>query len=299
MTMKDNIELQYDLLVQEWENLTLANDFLFGKIMSDKSLCTEMLRRILPDIDIGDIRFPEVQKPIRDGIDTRGIRLDIYSKSDGKVYDVEIQTTNEKNLAKRSRAYHISIGSDILNKSTLKETHTYRDLPDTYVIFICTFDPFKSGRHIYTFRNICCEDNNLRLNDGAVTIFLNAKGKIDDVSPKLKAFLDLIMGRTSDDLFVKEIEKQLKFAKHNSEWRRDFMIMSIHDQDKLIEGIDRGMAKGMAIGEKIGEKRGDNKARRSIAIQMDKEGLPLDVIARIMQESPKVIQGWIDEESGV
>ena len=26
---------------KRWENLTLANDFLFGKIMSDKSLCTE------------------------------------------------------------------------------------------------------------------------------------------------------------------------------------------------------------------------------------------------------------------
>lgn len=292
--MKDNIELQYDLLVQEWENLTLANDFLFGKIMSDKSLCTEMLRRILPDIDIGDIRFPEIQKPIRDGIDTRGIRLDVYSKSDGKVYDVEIQTTNEKDLARRSRAYHISIGSDILNKSTLKETHTYRDLPDTYVIFICTFDPFRQGRHIYTFKNICCEDNNLMLNDGAVTIFLNAKGKIDDISPKLKAFLDLIMGRTSDDLFVREIEKRLKFAKHNSEWRRSYMMMTMWEQDKILEGIDRGMAKGISIGEK----RGDNKARRSMAIQMDKEGLPLDVIARITQESPKVIQGWIKEEAG-
>lgn len=163
---------EYDLLVQQWENLTLANDFLFGKIMSDKSLCKEMLRRILPHIDISDINIPEVQKPLREGLDSRGIRLDIYSKSDGKVYDVEIQTTMEKDLVKRSRAYHISIGSDILNKDTLKETHTYKDLPDAFVIFICTFDPFKSGRHIYTFENICCEDKNLKLNDGAITIFL-------------------------------------------------------------------------------------------------------------------------------
>lgn len=277
----------YDLLLQQWENLTLANDFLFGKLMSDKSLCTEMLKRILPNIDIGDISFPEVQKPLRDGIDSRGIRLDIYSKSDGKVYDVEIQTTNEKNLARRSRAYHIGIGNDIFNKETVKETHTYRDLPDAYVIFICTFDPFRQGRHIYTFENICCEDKNLKLNDGAVTIFLNAKGKINDISPELKAFLDLIMGRSSDDPFVMEIEKQLEFAKHNSEWRRDFMIMSIHDQDKILEGIDRGIAEGIAIGK--------TEANQSIAIQMSREGLSLDMIARIVKESVSVIQGWIDE----
>ena len=285
--MNNNLNVEYDLIVQQWENLTLANDFLFGKIMSDKSLCTEMLKRILPHIDIGDINFPEVQKSFRDGIDTRGIRLDIYSKSDGKVYDVEIQTTNEKNLARRSRAYHIGIGNDILNKETVKETHTYRDLPDAYVIFISTFDPFRQGRHIYTFENICCEDKNLKLNDGAITIFLNAKGKINDISPELKAFLDLIMGRSSDDPFVREIEKQLEFAKHNSDWRRDFMIMSIHDQDKILEGIDRGIAEGIAIGK--------TEANQSIAIQMSREGLSLDMIARIVKERVSVIQGWIDE----
>ena len=289
--MNNNFDKTYDLLVQEWENLTLANDFLFGKIMSDKALCTEMLKRILPHIDIGDISFPEVQKSVRGGIDSRGIRLDIYSKSDGKVYDVEIQTTNERDLARRSRAYHIGIGNDILNKETVKETHTYRDLPDAFVIFICTFDPFRHGRHIYTFENICCEDNSLKLNDGAVTIFLNAKGKIDDISPELKVFLDLIMGRSSDDPFIMEIEKQLEFAKHNSEWRRDFMIMSIHDQDKLIEGMNRGIIIGKAEGIAIGKA----SSLRSTAIQMNREGLPLDMIARIVKENVSVIQGWIDE----
>ena len=79
------------------------------------------------------------------------------------------------------------------------------------------------------------------------------------------------------------------------------MMMTIWEQDKILEGLNRGIAKGMAIGKTegiaIGEKSGDSKARRSIAIQMKKEGLPLDMIARITQESPKVIQSWIDEES--
>ena len=86
--MNKNQQEIFDLLSRQWENLTLADDFIFGKIMSDKSLCTEMLRRILPQIDIGDISFTEIQKPLREGFDTRGIRLDVYSKSDGKVYDV-------------------------------------------------------------------------------------------------------------------------------------------------------------------------------------------------------------------
>ena len=261
---------------QSWEKLTLANDFLFGKIMRDKSLCTEMIKRILPHIDIGDIQFPEVQKTLREGIDTRGIRLDVYSKSDnGKVYDIEIQTTSKKDLAKRSRAYHISIGNDILNKDTLKKTHTYKDLPDTFVIFICTFDPFNQQRHIYTFKNICCEDNNLLLHDGAVTIFLNAKGKADDISPELKAFLNFIIGISSEDPFIKELEKHLERARQNSEWRREFMMMSIWEQDKF--------------------EQGRSEERKNIAIQMIREGFPVDVISHIVKESISVIQNWIAE----
>ena len=87
--------------------------------------------------------------------------------------------------------------------------------------------------------------------------------------------------------FVREIETQLEFAKHNSEWRRDFMMMSIHDQDKLIEGMDRGIAEGIAIGKA--------EAHQSMAIQMSREGLSVDMIARIVKESVSVIQGWIDE----
>ncbi len=65
------------------------------------------------------------------------------------------------------------------------------------------------------------------------------------------------------------------------------MIMSIHDQDKILEGIDRGIAEGIAIGK--------TEANQSVAIQMSREGLSLDMIARIVKESVSVIQGWINE----
>ena len=33
----------------------------------------------------------------------------------------------------------------------------YKELPDTYVIFICDFDPFGFGKYKYTFDMICTE----------------------------------------------------------------------------------------------------------------------------------------------
>lgn len=35
----------------------------------------------------------------------------------------------------------------------------------SYIIFICPFDAFGKGRHIYTFENICKEDNSVSMGD--------------------------------------------------------------------------------------------------------------------------------------
>ena len=160
---------------QRWENLTLANDFMFGMIMRDTELCTEMIRRILPDMDIGHIEFTQPQKSQKYSFDTRGVRFDVYAKSNNrKIFDCEVQTSDKKDLPKRTRAYHAVLGLEALETHTLKKSGTYSNMPDEFVIFICTFDPFKLDRHIYTFSNTCEEVNGLKLNDVAVKIFLNA-----------------------------------------------------------------------------------------------------------------------------
>ncbi len=74
-----------------WEELQISNDFIFGKIMQDPKLCRGLLQRILPDLKIDRIEYPEAQKAIRPDIDAKSVRLDVYVK-DGKgtVYDIEM-----------------------------------------------------------------------------------------------------------------------------------------------------------------------------------------------------------------
>ncbi len=57
----------------------------------------------------------------------------------------------------------------------------YKKLNKSYIIFICPFDLYGKGRHIYTFENICKEDNSISMGDEAVKIFLKADGTMDDV----------------------------------------------------------------------------------------------------------------------
>ncbi len=44
-----------------WEELGISNDFLFGKVMQDAELCKELLQRILPDLDIDHVEYPELK----------------------------------------------------------------------------------------------------------------------------------------------------------------------------------------------------------------------------------------------
>ena len=55
-----------------WEEIGLSNDFLFGKVMQNPVLCKKLLERILPDLQIERIEYPELQKPIRPDVDLCG-----------------------------------------------------------------------------------------------------------------------------------------------------------------------------------------------------------------------------------
>lgn len=65
-----------------WEELGISNDFLFGKVMQNPELCKELLQRILPDLQIDHVEYPELQKSIDVDRDARSVRLDVYVKDD-------------------------------------------------------------------------------------------------------------------------------------------------------------------------------------------------------------------------
>ena len=92
-----------------WEELSISNDFIFGKVMQNAKLCKELLEIIL-GIKIDRVEYPEPQKSIDVGVDAKSVRLDVYVQ-DGKnsVYDIEMQTTDGPELPKRSRYYQGAI----------------------------------------------------------------------------------------------------------------------------------------------------------------------------------------------
>lgn len=227
--------------IKTLQELNLEDDFLFAKVMSDKDICREFLEKLL-DIRIEKIEMPVNQKVIDLLMDCKGIRLDIYVKDENNtVYNVEMQRIDNKNLGKRMRYYQGNIDIDCIQKGK-----DYKELTRSYVIFICTFDYFKYGRHKYTFENICLEDNSIKLKDDTQKIILNTKGYLDDLDDELLEFLRYVENSNDEEAenakgnLVKHIHDRVKKVKNDDNVEVEFMTLLERDKEKIEEGKEEG-----------------------------------------------------------
>ena len=123
--------------MKKYEELELRDDFMFSRIMSNPKFVKPLLETIL-GVKIRKIVYPQTQKTIDLSLQGKGIRLDVYVEDDqNTVFNLEMQTSDGANLPKRMRYYQGMIDLNILDKG-----QDYTTLKKSYVIFICTFDPF-------------------------------------------------------------------------------------------------------------------------------------------------------------
>lgn len=229
---------------KKYEDLRFNDDFMFGRVISEyPDICKELLEVIL-DTKIEAI-YPETQKSITATVDGKDIRLDAYVVDDeSKVYDVEMQnhsgadTRREPELPKRSRYYQGMIDLAILNGG-----QRYQSLKTSYIIFICTYDPFGAGLKRYTFKNLCLEDPAISLDDQSVKIFLNTKGTRSgriEISEELQHFLDYMNTGETGNSFTRRLDEAVESVRENKNWRHEYMKKLIVMQEKFDEGIEQG-----------------------------------------------------------
>ena len=208
--------------IKAFEDLTIADDFMFGAVMSEEKNLKPLLEYIL-DIKIKHISYPEKQKAIDVNYNSKGIRLDVYCEDDkNTVYSVEMQVANKGNLPKRIRYYHDMIDLNIIDKG-----EDYKSLKKSFVIFICGYDPFKKDRYMYTFKRQCQEDSSIFLGDDAVSIVLNTHGTIGEINDELKNALHYMAGEQVDNGYAKDLDNAVSKVKANEKWRRDYMTFAM------------------------------------------------------------------------
>ena len=230
----------------EFKDLTISNVFMFAAVMEDPENCRGLLEMVL-EFPIARIEV-STEKSIIHHPQYHGVRLDVYARGDDSTrYNVEMQVRNKDNLPKRSRYYHSQIDMDIIAKGT-----DYKELPDTYVIFICDFDPFGFGKYKYTFDMICTETGEM-LDDGARTIFLSTRWSDDSEVPEgLRKFLRYVAADTAasmedfGDDYVRSLQKSVSRIKSDREMGERYMLLKELLSDEKAEGITIGRARGKA-----------------------------------------------------
>ena len=207
------------------QDLTIKDNFMFCAVMSEEENCIGFLEMVLgfpiAKIDVSYERNM-VYHP-----EYKGIRLDVYAKDEAhKHYNVEMQVRREISIEKRARYYHSQMDMELLSAGI-----SYEELPDTFVIFICDYDPFGKGLYYYTCRTKCEEDALLEYEDGCRTIYLSTKGKDEEKVPKsLVRFLKFVAAdieqsdQDFEDDYVEQLQKSIHTVKESREMGERYMI---------------------------------------------------------------------------
>ncbi len=262
-------------LEEKWEQATLANNFIFYKVMRHHPDACKYLIEMLLNIKIEKMEMHS-EEVIDIDHDSKSIRLDVFVKDTGKMYDIEMQTTDTKDLPKRSRYYQA-----LMDLDTLKTGQLYKDLKDSHVIFICLEDIYKNGLPIYTFEYICTEDGKTKLNDRALKHFFIAETCAKMIENKeARSFFEFLISNKATSSYTSDLDKYVTDAKHNMQWRVQYMTWERQQAYARAEGI--------AIGEKNKALEAAENLLRMNVLTVEQiaqaEGLTVDEVKQLAAE---------------
>lgn len=226
--LNDTVELRY-----KEEDLKLLAGFTlldddFMTIVFDRNIAaTELVLNTI--LGRNDLKVMEViaqreyKNPVIGG---RSLKLDIYAKdSDGKVYDVEVQNDETGADVHRAR-FH----SSMLDVKMLKERQKFKEIHDSYVIFITKNDYMKMGLPMYHVERTVQEVGRLFM-DGSHIIYMNGSYK-DNSDPVGKLMHDFRC-TSAADMFYQELANSVRHFKE-TEGGRNQVCKAMEEYGKRI-----------------------------------------------------------------
>ena len=276
---------------QEWKKLTLADDFIFSRIMQNTEICKEVLELLLK-IKISHIKFPVVQKVIQTLKASKGVRMDVYVQEPNgqRVFDIEIQSVITKEEALRARYYQGMLDLDNLLKGS-----DYVELPQTYIIFLCMNDPFDLNLPIYEPHSYIDPNNQHPYDDKTRKIFYNVSRYQDVEEPRIKDFLQYLKNKTPTNDFTRRLDHMVEELKTIEVGFTDYIAARQKEFDWFRQGKEQGYEAGLQQGLEQGQERGayqnkleTAKAMLSLGLSLDQiqlcTGLPLKTVMELKQE---------------
>ena len=145
----------------------------------------------------------------------------------------------------------------MIDMDSLMKGQDYTELKESYVLFICKHDPFFAdeknknsyGLPRYSFKNICLENAEVKLNDKSLKVIYNASAYEQEKDEKIKAFLKFIStNEPGKDDFSNRLSELVEIIKDNEIFRSDYAAMNLHDRDIMRAAKKEGREEGLKAG---------------------------------------------------
>ena len=217
----------------------------------------------------------ETQADMKRVTGARSICLDAYATdSMGKKYDIEVQRSDNGADPHRAR-YH----SSMMDVENLDEKQEYRELPDTYVIFITENDYYKAGKPVYVIQNM-----NLTLgkpfDDGAHILYVNGEYRDDSDIGKLMHDFNCT---SADDMHFRILAEKTRYLKENPK--------GVSEMCKVMEDLrDESYAEGHAEGrEEQAKMTAKNLYEQNLSIEQIAKAIGFDIATVEKWLTPKAV----------
>ena len=200
-------EQQHQEDLQRIRGFRLIDDDFMNACFDDNIEGTELILRIIlnkPDLSVKSVKTQKVMKNLLG----RDIWLDIdATDSEDTELDIEIQRADKGADRKRAR-YH----SSILDAHLLKPNDDFKDLSETYVIFITENDVIGGNLPIYTIER---QITNMGqpFNDGEHIIYVNGEDK--NSATELGKLMHDFFCTDPNDMHFKQLADKVRYFKED------------------------------------------------------------------------------------
>ena len=179
------------------------DDFMNIVFQNDK--CVKLLLDIILDTDIR-ISDINIQHQL-DNIKGRTVIMDMYIVDEkGRYINVEIQRDDRQAIAKRAGYHESLLKTNITSKQT-----KWKDISETYVIFITENDVLLGGLPIYHIERRI-EENGERFEDGAHIIYVNGRNEEDT---RLGRLMHDMRCTEVKDMYYEELREETRYYKED------------------------------------------------------------------------------------
>ena len=251
--------------MQHATRIEFTNHLMFNAVLTEnEDLCIRLIEAVLGR-DVQSVEYLEDEAVIQPTVDARGARLDVLALIDGEYVDIEMQVGLEPDIARRCRFYHSAIATRYAPKGL-----GYKDIPRSYVIFICLTDPLGAGLVRYELATSCINDPSVRVSDGATTIILNAQAWRLERNPEVSGLLEYALTGNVGCNLAKDIAGAVDSKNLDRRWVRASMGVMSYEHELIV------------LNRELEEKRAAVEAAKAeiVAAQAEVEAAQAEVEAK-------------------